>query len=114
MNIIKRDELALGLSKRLNDLMKEEQISQNALSTKLAINKSTIHNWLNGVLPQPLFALCKIAYFFEISLDELCFGRKIEPKRKEPLVIKLSVEVEDSKSKRTFQIPSESYNGTQK
>ncbi|NQZ18437.1 MAG: helix-turn-helix transcriptional regulator [Bdellovibrionales bacterium] len=95
MNRIKRDELAFDLSRRLNDLMKEEQVSLNTLSKITSVNKSTIHNWLNGVLPQPLFALCKIAYFFEISLDELCFGRKIEPKRKEPLVIKLSVIIKD-------------------
>ena len=107
MNDLKRVELGDSLGLRLRKLMNERRVSVSFLSGELSINKSTMHNWVNGGLPQSMFALAKVARFFDVSLDELCFGEKVEPKN--GLVIKLAVEIEGEKGQegRVVQIQSE-------
>ena len=45
-----------------------------SLANKLNINKSSLHGWINGVVPQSLIAIVKISSHFDISLDKLCLG----------------------------------------
>ena len=79
--------------------MQKEDVSLHGLSTKLSISKSTLHSWINGVEPQGVLAVFKLAKHFDMALEELCFGSK--PKRKflsaedsEPKELKLTLKVE--------------------
>ncbi len=58
--------------------MASRKFTQESLVIKLNISKSSLHNYCNGVHPRNLETLKKIADFFEISLNELIFGEKIE------------------------------------
>lgn len=51
---------------------KDINVSQLARFTNIPIN--TLHNWLNGQNPQNLEQLKKIADFFQVTIDSLCFG----------------------------------------
>lgn len=61
------------LSENLKTLSQDRRITAVALATKINSNKSTIHNYFNGTLPQTVITLKKIADFFEVELDELVF-----------------------------------------
>lgn len=60
----------------LKNLLLHKNISLNQLAKKTSINKSTLHNYLNGVDPQGLHALLKLAEFFEITIEELLFDKE--------------------------------------
>ena len=62
------------LKENLNTLMEHERCNQIFLVKKLSINKSTLHNYLNGAIPQGLTVLIKLSEHFNLSLDELIFG----------------------------------------
>ncbi len=64
----------MKLDKNLKKIMLTQKMSLKKLSTQVGVPPSTIHGWLNGAAPKSLIDLKKIADFFEISLDELCFG----------------------------------------
>lgn len=91
-----REELARLLSSKLKELMERDRVSLHVLSTRLGINKSTLHNWLNGVVPQPLLALLRVCDFFGITVDELCSERigVEEIKNEETFAIQLSIQVD--------------------
>lgn len=63
----------INFSENLNHLLKEKNLSLNQVSKGTHINKSTLHNYLNGVLPQGLLPIIKISRFFNISVEELIF-----------------------------------------
>ena len=67
-------EKPVELDKNLQRLLDRHHLSQNKVARELKINKSTLHNYINGILPQGLLPLLKICAFFEVSLDELVFG----------------------------------------
>ena len=95
------------LSKTLKRLMEQRHITLNSLANELSINKSTLHNWLNGVLPQSVVALYKVATFFGLTLDEICFGKEsVQIIDNSPDEIKIILEVYDSK-KVKLKLPSE-------
>ena len=77
-------EKNIHFSDNLKYLIDKENLSLNQLSRRTSINKSTLHNYLNGVLPQGLIALIKISHFFKIPLEELIF------KKEENFVTKMS------------------------
>ena len=64
----------ITLSKNLEILLKQKSLSQTTIARKLSINKSTFHNYLNGIEPRSLITLLKIAKFFDVTLDQLVFG----------------------------------------
>jgi transcriptional regulator with XRE-family HTH domain len=59
-------------------LLKDRKISLHQLSKKTNINKSTLHNYLNGVGPQGLDAMLKLTHFFDISIEELVYGKDVK------------------------------------
>lgn len=88
------------LDKRLQKLMAEKNVSLGSLCTRLTVNKSTLHNWINGVLPQSILQISRVADFFKITMDKLCFDyQKIQDKPQEPLVLKISVELDEDPNK---------------
>lgn len=68
-----RKKLAIRLSDNLKRLLKQERASAATIANRLNINKSTLHNWENGVIPKSLVALVKLAEYFEVSLSSLVF-----------------------------------------
>ena len=46
-------------------------LTQGELAAKLCSKKSLISNYENGYSTPDIYVLCKLAYIFEISLDEL-------------------------------------------
>ena len=65
----------IQFSKNLRQLLGEKNLSLHQLSKLNNINKSSLHNYLNGVVPRGLESAVKLALFFDVSLDELVFGR---------------------------------------
>jgi transcriptional regulator with XRE-family HTH domain len=64
----------MNISKNLEKYLESSEISLNEFSRRISIPPSTIHGWLNGVPPKNLNDLKKVAEFFNVTLDELCFG----------------------------------------
>jgi len=64
----------MNIAKNLEKYLKAEDISLNEFSKRISISPSTIHGWLNGVPPKNLNDLKKVAEYFNVTLDELCFG----------------------------------------
>lgn len=69
-----KQQRAICLKDNLEELMKRHNMSLHQISKKTNINKSTLHNYLNGVLPQGLVTLSKLAQLFGISMEELLYG----------------------------------------
>lgn len=67
----------------LKRLITESGITVTHLSRATKIPTQTIHNWLSGAEPKSLTQLKKVADYFEVSLDYLCFGK--EPKQRKVL-----------------------------
>jgi len=72
------------LDKNLKRLMKENALSMRTLSQKVDLPVSTIHGWLHGAAPKSIMDLKRVAHYFHLSVDELCFnddlnGRYIDP-----------------------------------
>jgi len=61
------------LESNLKRLLIRKNLSLHKASKKAQINKSSLHNYLNGVLPQGLVLLVKLSHILEVSLDELVF-----------------------------------------
>lgn len=58
----------------LKKLIKEKGITITALSKKTKVPLQTLHGWLQGSEPKSLRQVKKVADFFEVDLDYLCFG----------------------------------------
>lgn len=69
--MVKKEKVQL--ESNLKALLKKEELSLHKVASKVQINKSSLHNYLNGVVPQGLYSLIKLSHFFNISLDELIF-----------------------------------------
>lgn len=68
----------IRLSENLKNLLKNDRASAATIANRLNINKSTLHNWENGIVPKSLIALVKLAEYFEISLADLVFEHEDE------------------------------------
>ncbi|MEM7646865.1 MAG: helix-turn-helix transcriptional regulator [Pseudomonadota bacterium] len=75
------ERLKICLQKKLRHLIERNHLSQHQLASALNINRSTLHNYLNGVQPQGLVTLIKISRYFDISLDELVFDQEGSSKK---------------------------------
>ena len=64
----------MKLSTTLKKLLTEHDITIAQLSRATKVPRQTLDNWLTGQEPRSLKQVKLIARFFEISLDELCFG----------------------------------------
>ena len=78
--LMKRENSFMGnnekvfLAANLKKLTKDKKIKFNSLANELNMNKSTLHNYLNGSIPHSVLALKKLADFFGVSLDALVFS----------------------------------------
>lgn len=68
------DGRQINLGSALKRLLEQRDLSLHKVSIDAKINKSSLHNYLNGVMPQGLVSLIKLSQFFNLGLDELVFG----------------------------------------
>lgn len=68
------DTKSMKLAKNLERYLKTDELTLNEFAKRVSLSPSTIHGWLNGVHPKNLNDLKKVAEYFNITLDELCFG----------------------------------------
>lgn len=64
----------MHLRENLRKLIVQNGMTVVHLSRSTKIPLQTIHGWLAGSEPKSLKQLKKIADFFEISIDQLCFN----------------------------------------
>jgi len=76
-----RDDMKL--KDQLKTLIEGERLTISRLSKETKVPVQTLHNWLSGMEPRSLKQVRKVADYFEVSIDYLCFA--IEPKPKESL-----------------------------
>ena len=65
----------------LKGQMDSHGITLSALSKETGVPKQTIHNWLCGTEPKSLDQVRSIAQYFNLSIEELCYG-EVEKKSK--------------------------------
>lgn len=63
------------VSKRIKELMKENNLNQSNLSKKIGIKQGTISYWLSGQKEPSIASLWLLADFFDVDIDYLV-GRK--------------------------------------
>ena len=62
------------LKDNLKQLAKDFDISIAQLARETKIPPQTLNNWLSGVEPRSLSQVKRVADYFGVSIDELCFG----------------------------------------
>lgn len=68
----------IKLAENLNRLMASQKLTVTSAARKVGMNKSTLHNYCNGVIPRNLPKIKELADLLEVSLSELIFGQDIE------------------------------------
>lgn len=63
--------MSVFFSKNLRFLRKSNGLRQEDLESELELGKNLISNYENSLSSPSLFTLCRIAAFFEVSLDSL-------------------------------------------
>ena len=76
----------VALSKNISFLIEDKGLSLHIVSTKSGVNKSTLHNYINGVLPQGLSALLKLCDYFDVTLEDLVFSKNYQSKKQKSLM----------------------------
>jgi len=64
----------MELARMLKELCDNKGISISTLAKRSSVAQQTLHNWLTGVQPKSLVNVKRVADFFEVSIDYLCFG----------------------------------------
>lgn len=75
------------MDKNLKKILTKNRLTLKSLSTEVGIPASTIHGWMNGVPPKNLHEVKKIADFFGLTVDDLCFGSLEEVKKHKEKVV---------------------------
>ncbi len=63
----------IKLAENLKKIMKAKNLTITSTARKVGMNKSTLHNYCNGVIPRNLLTLKELADFLEIGLSDLIF-----------------------------------------
>lgn len=74
------EDTLMELSTNLKRLINEQGMTVSSLSRKTSVSQQTLHNWLSGAEPRSLGQIKRVARFFEVTVDLLCFGES-EPLR---------------------------------
>lgn len=62
------------LDKQIRYLLKIHDISVAVLSRKTGISSKTIYQWVHGQRPRDIMQICKVAKYFDVSLDFIVLG----------------------------------------
>ena len=69
--------MEVQIEKSIRKQLLKNNCTQNQLAKRIGIRPSTLHAYLNGVVPKGLNTLIKIAQEFNLSLDELVFNENL-------------------------------------
>ena len=72
----------MKIKRILKELLTGCDITASQLSRATKVPVQTIHNWLSGSDPRNLNQVKKIAEYFKVSIDYLCFGHDGESFKK--------------------------------
>lgn len=64
----------MHLKEQLEHLIKQYGINVSNLSKFSGVPNSTISDWLGGSNPKNISQVKKVADYFDVSIDYLCFG----------------------------------------
>ena len=71
-------EVIMELARILKELCEERGITISTLSKRTTVPQQTLHNWISGVEPKSFTQVKKVAEFFNVTFDYLCFGTEIK------------------------------------
>lgn len=77
------------LRQQLKVLLAANRISARQLALQTKVPYTTVANWLEGRMPRNLDQLKRVALFFGLSVDALCYGTTSEVTLPQPLLIPL-------------------------
>lgn len=66
--------LSLPFGKILTKVMKERQLTIQAIANLAGVNKSAVHGWMTGTTPHDLIAIGKLSKALGIGFRELLLG----------------------------------------
>lgn len=66
------------LRQHLKSLLASHRISARQLALQTKVPYTTLANWLEGRMPRNVDQLKRVALFFGLSVDALCYGRASE------------------------------------
>ena len=72
----------MKLEEILKQLIVERGVTISHVAKTTGVAQQTIHNWLSGTEPRSLKQVKKVADYFDVTLDYLCFGIVQEGKMK--------------------------------
>lgn len=75
----------MKLNKNLNELLKIKGVSLTRLAKSTGVPITTISNWLSGQSPKNIEQLKKVADHFNVSIEELAFGKSPPTREKNVL-----------------------------
>jgi len=66
-------EQGIKLADNLKRIMKAKNLTITSTAREVGMNKSTLHNYCNGVIPRNLLKLKELADFLDVGLSDLIF-----------------------------------------
>lgn len=75
----KNDPTIIPFGKILSKLMKERQLTIQAIANLAGVNKSVVHGWMTGTTPHDLLAIGKLSRALGIGFRELLLGEPESP-----------------------------------
>jgi transcriptional regulator with XRE-family HTH domain len=74
MNAMMKAEQKMKLAENLKKLILSKNMTVTSASRQIGMNKSTLHNYCNGVVPRNLLKIKELADLLDVSLNELVYG----------------------------------------
>lgn len=68
------DNITMQLGKILKKKLQEQDLKVTELSRATKVPLQTLHNWLVGQKPRDIDQVKRVADYFGVSLNYLCFG----------------------------------------
>ena len=76
----------IQVDKSLKKYLAENKINQNQLSKKIGIGASSLHSYINGIIPRGLETLVNMACELNLTLDEMVFNQSPAQKSQKVLI----------------------------
>lgn len=95
--------MTIEIANRLQKLRKENGYSQDELAEKLGISRQAISKWERSESSPDTDNLIELAKLYNVSLDELIYGKEISEEEKQEIV----QEVVENRSHENSQEPKE-------
>lgn len=64
----------IKFSENLEKLMKDQEFTVTSLASRVGMNKSTLHNYCNGVVPRNVLKIKELADVLGVPVGDLIFG----------------------------------------